>query len=169
MLVMLIFMILLVLNFMGVFTLWKKYRALALLPLLLLLGSCAVSMPAGRVGFDRRIAAFKKNQSKYDEIVSRVVSREIPDPVVHEVRSDKTKDDYVAFRTPEEYQDLVPYLITADRNGTSTVAVRLVLCVMFPSHHRAYLWCPDGRFEEKLRKWEHIQAVINTNWCAIAD
>jgi hypothetical protein len=137
--------------------------------LVILLGSCAASLPAGSLGYDIRIQRFKDNLPRYEEIVSKVVSRELPNPRLHEVRSDKKKDDYVAFRTPTEYQDLVPYLITADRDGTNTIAVRLVLCVMFPNHHRAYLWCPDGRFEARLRQWEHVGTVINTNWCTIAD
>jgi hypothetical protein len=160
---------LVIFNAVGVFALWKRYKTLGLVPLLLILGSCVAAVPAGSLGFDARIEHFRSNQARYDEIVSKVLSREIPDPRHDEICSSKTEDNYVAFRTPEKYRTLVPYLITSDREGTNTVAVRLVLCVMFPSHHRAYLWCSDGEFTRRLRSWEHIQAVINTNWCAIAD
>lgn len=165
----LMFMALLVFNVVGVSALWKRHKTLGLLPLLITLGACVASGPVRSCGVDDRIKDFRANQSKYDEIVSKVLSREIPDPKHDDIRSPTPGDKFVAFQTPEKYRALVPYLITADREGTNTVAIRLVLCVMFPSHHRAYLWCPDGRFKDRLRTWENIQTVINTNWCAISD
>ena len=166
---MVIYTLLLIFSAVNTPALRKRYRALGLLPLLIMLGSCVASIPVRSLGFDTRIDRFKASQSKYDEIVSKVLSRDIPDPVRDKDITLGRQDGYVAFHTPEKYRELVPYLIAVDRKGTNTVAIRLVLCVTFPSHHQTYLWCPDGRFEDRLRTWEHIQAVINTNWCAIAD
>lgn len=160
---------LIVFNCMGIRKNWTKYKFLTLLPLLLMIGSCAAVGPVGRYGFDSRINQFKANQARYDDIVRKVVYREIPNPTIHDIRSVKSSSNYVAFATPLEYQKLVPYLITADREGTNTVAVRLVLCVMFPNHHRGYIWCPDGQFEKHLRTWEYISERISDKWCAISD
>jgi hypothetical protein len=154
---------------MGIRKNWTEYKFLALLPLLLMIGSCAAVGPVASRGLDSRINQFKANQTKYDEIVAKVISREIPDPAIHDIRSWGSNTTYVAFATPQEYRQLVPYLITADREGTNTVAVRLILCVLFPNHHEGYIWCPDGQFEKRLRTWEYISGRISDKWCAISD
>jgi hypothetical protein len=121
-----------------------------------------------RKGFDSRIAQFQANQSRFEEIVARVAAKQIPDPARHHIVASGT--NYVAFRSPAEYKDIVPYLIAANWEEDGTLTVRCVLCCYFPNnHHRGYMYRPDGRFKPYFRSWERMNKVINTNWAVIHD
>lgn len=145
-------------NLVGIFKLWREYKAKILIPFALCLPFFFLGGLVSEFGLKRRIAAFQAELLGFEKKA---------EAVVEELRTRSTADNLTERSCHFGTYDKFTVYGVVDTNGLPTV--RFLRAITMNFHHLGYMYRPDGTFGAALLDRECIQAPINDKWCAIAD
>lgn len=155
-------------NLSAVFKFWKSLRWWSILPLGLLLISFWVIPLVGQWGLHLRVERFKGHIAEYEQLAAVAL------------RNDQAEMDrlgfkvftnygpsYISIDLPENLSKLAWGIRVRKDPGDKAGTVIFVYAGGFGQHYADYIYRPDGCISNALRTLDcHLQAPINTNWCA---
>lgn len=138
--------------------LWSKYRARALIPLLLTLILPVLWITAGILGIRCRIFYFHRHLTEYQEVVQKMESGQIP-----------VDNKLSGVQLPPEYHHLAKF-VRAELDPNGIITADFIWGVFWPPQHFAFLYRGDG----DPNNWGHNNlwrsySPIEENWYMVAD
>jgi hypothetical protein len=153
------FLLIAIINLIGIFRYWENYGLVIILLLAMPFILFYATRACGDLGHQRRIDVFNSRLGEYEDVV-KLVMREGDEDGVH----------WMFEQIPEEYRHLA-YSIDSMKYG-EVFSVIFLWGGGFPVKHSGFAYIPDGNIPPKgsdfCREWPHVER-INEHWFRVGD
>jgi hypothetical protein len=160
--------LLLAVNVVGIFTLWKKYTWSSFSPLLLSFVGFFAYDYASEYGTSRSLMFLDKNISQYQQIVGDLTTSNGLNRLGGELLTEGPS--YKKYRLPRNAESLAPRCVYVPLSSNGVVTVKFVFWKGFNFSREGYMYRSDGDFAAAL---EHSgvfwPSQTTPHWCVYSE